>query len=65
MVVLVPWVALVSMPVQAHRHGMYATRAEAEKRAMQLQCQGVYAIGDMWMPCASERALHEALQKER
>lgn len=43
--------------------GMYATKAEAEKRAAELKCKGAFAMGSAWMPCANERALHEALQK--
>lgn len=49
---------------QAHMRGMYATKAEAEQRAAELKCKGVFAMGTMWMPCANERALHEALQKQ-
>lgn len=50
-------------PAQAHMRGMYATKAEAEKRAAELNCKGTFAMGSMWMPCANERALHDALQK--
>jgi hypothetical protein len=53
----------MSVPSQAHMRGMYATKAEAEKRAAQLNCKGTFAMGNMWMPCANERALHDALQK--
>ena len=60
--------ALASTPLhvataQAHMRGMYATKAEAEKRAAELNCKGSFAMGTMWMPCANERALHDALQK--
>lgn len=50
-------------PAQAHMRGMFATKAEAEKRAAELKCKGVFAMGSLWMPCANERALHDALQK--
>jgi hypothetical protein len=50
-------------PLQAHMKGMYETKAEAEKRAAQLKCKGSFAMGSQWMPCANERALHDALQK--
>lgn len=50
-------------PGRAHMRGMAATKAEAEQRAAELKCKGVFAMGSMWMPCANERALHEALQK--
>lgn len=54
---------LFATSVQAHMHGMYASKAEAEKRAAELKCKGTFAMGALWMPCANERALHEALQK--
>lgn len=54
---------LADLPAQAHMRGMYATKAEAEKRAAELKCNGTFAMGNMWMPCANERALHEALQR--
>ena len=50
-------------PAQAHMRGMFATKAEAEQRAAQLKCKGAFAMGSQWMPCANERALHDALQK--
>lgn len=55
--------AAIATPAAAHMKGMYATRAEAEARAAQLGCKGAFPMGSLWMPCANERALHEALQK--
>ena len=54
---------LLTPSAQAHLRGMYSTKAEAEKRAAELNCKGSFAMGTMWMPCANERALHDALQK--
>ena len=51
-------------PAAAHMKGMFRTRQEAEKRAAELKCKGVFAMGDLWMPCANEQALHKALQNE-
>lgn len=51
-------------PAAAHSKGMYATRKEAERRAVQLKCKGVFTMGGAWMPCANEQALHKALQNE-
>lgn len=51
-------------PAGAHMKGMFKTRQEAEKRAAELKCKGVFAMGDMWMPCANEQMLHKTLQKE-
>ncbi|MCP9801781.1 DUF3721 domain-containing protein [Synechococcus sp. RedBA-s] len=48
----------------AHSKGMYKTRQEAERRAAQLKCKRVFAMGDAWMPRANEQALHKALQNE-
>jgi len=53
-----------ALPATAHMKGMYDTKAEAEKRAAQLKCKGAFQMGDMWMPCASERSLHDALQRQ-
>lgn len=63
--ILAPFVLLLLPlePASAHMRGMYATKAEAEKRAAELKCKGVFAMGSLWMPCANERALHDALQK--
>lgn len=54
---------LLAVSAQAHMRGMYATKLEAQQRAAELKCQGTHAMGTMWMPCANERALHDALQK--
>lgn len=59
---LAPWLGAAG---QAHMRGMYATKAEAEKRAAELGCKGTFAMGSQWMPCANERQLHEALRKAR
>lgn len=57
-------IAIGVQPSHAHMKGMYATKAEAEARAVQLKCEGVFKIGNEWMPCANERALHDALKRE-
>jgi hypothetical protein len=57
---LAPWLAL---PGGAHMRGMYASKAAAEKRAAELKCKGTFSMGTLWMPCANERQLHDALQK--
>ena len=51
-------------PAIAHMKGMYDTKTEAEKRAAQLKCKGAFQMGDDWMPCVNERALHDALQRQ-
>jgi hypothetical protein len=55
---------LVSPPAAAHMKGMFKTKQEAEQRAAELKCKGVFAMGSLWMPCANEQMLHKALQNE-
>ena len=57
-------VALMALPALAHMKGMFDTQAAAEARAAQLKCKGAFKMGDKWLPCANERALHEALQRQ-
>ena len=55
---------LLSAPAEAHMKGMFKTKQEAEQRAAELKCKGAFAMGSLWMPCASEQVLHKALQNE-
>jgi len=55
---------LLSAPAEAHMKGMFKTKQEAEQRAAELKCKGTFAMGSLWMPCASEQVLHKALQNE-
>jgi hypothetical protein len=55
---------LTAPPAEAHMKGMFKTKQEAEKRAAELKCKGVFAMGSLWMPCANEQMLHKALQNE-
>ncbi len=55
--------SLFAVTAHAHMRGMYASQAEAQQRAAELKCKGTFTMGGMWMPCANERALHDALQK--
>jgi len=57
-------VALMALPGLAHMKGMFDTKAEAEARAAQLKCKGAFKMGEEWMPCENERALHNALQRQ-
>ncbi|WP_341884273.1 DUF3721 domain-containing protein [Synechococcus sp. UW140] len=50
--------------VLAHSKGMYKTRAEAEKRALELGCKGSHQNNGLWMPCADESNLHKELRKQ-
>ncbi|MCP9861215.1 MULTISPECIES: DUF3721 domain-containing protein [unclassified Cyanobium] len=55
---------LTLSPAAAHTKGLFKTKQEAEKRAVELKCKGVFAMGSLWMPCANEQMLHKALQNE-
>jgi hypothetical protein len=50
-------------PVQAQMHEMFATKAEAEKRAKELKCKGVFAMGKEWMPCKDFATYQKAVHK--
>lgn len=54
---------LVETPVLAHGKGLYATEAEAQKRAAEIGCSSVHQNNGRWMPCADERELHQHLRK--
>lgn len=57
-------ITLGVQPSHAHMKGMYETKSEAEARAAQIKCKGAFRMGDDWMPCENERALHDALQRQ-
>jgi hypothetical protein len=48
----------------AHAKGLYKTKAEAEKRAKELGCQGAHQNNGLWMPCGHEAMLHQELRQE-
>jgi hypothetical protein len=50
--------------VLAHAKGLYKTKAEAQKRAQELGCQGTHQNNGLWMPCAHEGMLHKELREE-
>lgn len=43
---------------------MYASKAEAQKRAQEIGCSTSHQNNDRWMPCADERELHKQLRKQ-
>ena len=49
---------------RAQAGDMFALKSAAQQRANRLKCSGVFQMGDQWMPCANERALHDALQRQ-
>ena len=55
----VAWISAVVMsglvmpdPALAHSKGLYATEAEARRRAEQIGCKAVHENNGRWMPCA-------------
>jgi hypothetical protein len=49
--------------VQAQANDMFPTQAAAQQHAKELKCSGAFPMGKEWIPCANERALHDALQR--
>ena len=67
----VTWISAVVMsglvmpdPAMAHSKGLYATEAEARRRAEQIGCKAVHENNGRWMPCADERELHQQLRQK-
>ncbi len=47
----------------AHMRGTFISEEEAEKRALELGCEGIHKNQDKWMPCKNEKELHIYLRK--
>jgi len=47
----------------AHMRGTFLYEEEAEKRALELGCEGIHKNQDKWMPCKNEKELHIYLRK--
>ena len=47
----------------AHMKGTFLTEEQAEKRALELGCEGIHKNRDKWMPCKNEKELHIYLMK--
>jgi len=43
--------------------GKFLSEEEAEKRALELGCEGVHKNQDKWMPCKNEKELHIYLRR--
>ncbi|AII43269.1 hypothetical protein KR100_07825 [Synechococcus sp. KORDI-100] len=55
---------LLPPPAFPHGKGIYDTKAEAEKRAREIGCEGVHENNGRWMPCLDEADLHKALRRQ-
>ncbi len=47
----------------AHLRGAFVSEEEAEKRSLELGCDGIHKNQGKWMPCKSEKELHIYLRK--
>lgn len=50
--------------VRAQANDMFPTRQAAASRARQLQCSGVFAMGDQWMPCRDLPSYEKAVARK-
>ena len=57
-------VVLGISPAFGHGKGLYASKAEAQKRAQAIGCSTSHQNNGRWMPCADERELHQQLRKQ-
>ena len=55
---------MTAQPGYGHGRGLFATQAEAEERAAELNCTGVHQNNGRWMPCRDEADLHGAMRRE-
>ena len=47
----------------AHMRGAFSSEQEAEKRSLELGCEGIHKNQDKWLPCKNEKELHIYLRK--
>ena len=43
--------------------GTFFSEEDAEKRSLELGCEGIHKNQDKWMPCKNEKELHIYLRK--
>lgn len=64
-VLLLTGVVLAATAVSAQAFDMFPSKAAAEKRAKELKCSGVFAMGKDWMPCRNFDVYQKAVSKEK
>ena len=47
----------------AHMRVKFLSEEEAEKKSLELGCEGIHKNQDKWMPCKNEKELHIYLWK--
>ena len=43
--------------------GTFSSEQDAEKRSLELGCEGIHKNKDKWLPCKNEKELHMYLRK--
>ena len=56
---------VIDFESKAHLRGFYLTESEAKEKAKELGCSGTFKLKEMWMPCQSEKELHNYLRKNK
>ena len=49
--------------LHAHMRGTFSSKKDAEKRSLELGCEGIHKNQDKWLPCKNEKELHRFLRK--
>ena len=47
----------------AHMKGTFSSEKDAEKKSLELGCEGIHKNQDKWLPCENEKELHRYLRK--
>ena len=42
----------------AHTRGTFLSEEDAEKRSLEVGCEGIHKNQDRWMPCKNKKELH-------
>ena len=47
----------------AHMRGTFLSEEDAEKKSLELGCEGIHKNQDKWLACENEKELHRYLRK--
>ena len=53
----------LNLSSNAHMNGIFSTEKAAEKKSLELGCEGIHKNQDKWLPCENEIELHRYLRK--
>ena len=48
----------------AHMQGNFSSELEAEKKSLELGCEGIHKNQNKWLPCKNEKELHRYLRRQ-